>query len=223
MNWPSKVGPRGMWKKFVFSEYTTITNGSSAIYDYNWNANNMWDPDNTSGSAFDKQPRTYDQIMGVLFRKYIVYASKCRVQWVNNNDNNINPFRMFLYPRAATQNAYTNDDLHRYGELPYVKQRLVNAGDKNSNIGSISYYMTTRKMIPSQPGPLGDLFSAIYNSPVQPPDETRWYWQFHLDGDTFGNALLAESSLHVKITYWAWLFDYVVPSYSTLDTGPGTD
>lgn len=227
--------PTYAWAKALFLQdyypsstggYTVFTVPNASSLQYSWRANDLYDPDYSSGSVNDSSiywgSGFYQQ-----FRQFCVYASKISIkgQMFNYSATNWAHNRVYLWPADEATTISESSILVN----PFSQYRELDTQYNSGNGGhfKLKAFAKTKKIMgrkidegydPSGDGSsMGGLLGGVGvgASPTSP-----WFWNIKFFNGYAGASIPTPSTssnvyqvvMRVKITYYVKLFNRVLTS-----------
>lgn len=107
---PKVLSPSGFPSNHIvkqrFCTFVSLTQGIGPLPAYTFRANSVYDPDFTSGGAFDAQPMGFDQ-MAAAYGKYVVVNSTITVDWASTAAGQGNNYVVGVYLDENSTYPYT--------------------------------------------------------------------------------------------------------------------
>lgn len=228
--------PNFAWAKALFMQdyypsgagaYTSWNIPANTALTYSWRANDLYDPDYTSGSATDTSIYWAQQFYQ-QFRQFCVYGSKIVVtgQMFNFGATNQTRNRVYLWPgEEPTSISEASIMLN-----PYAQYRELDPQYQSGNGGhfKIKAFAKTKKIMGRKVDegfdPSGDgsaMGGLLGGTGTGASPTSLWYWNMRFcNGYPSGSGIptpLTTSAAYyvnvrVKITYYVKLFNRVITS-----------
>lgn len=164
-------GPRFMpdrlFNKMVYSK--EINTGSVLSHHEIFRGNGPYDPEYATGGG---QPAGYDQ-MALLYRRYLVHASKVKLKLVNMSSTT-GAAHVCLYP--STDKDSITGGLTTTVQYPYAKSIILAPNGSGSSIGELTNYITTKKIRGEK------VIDTDYGGTVTNWPTREWFWHLYVQG-----------------------------------------